>query len=285
MNPPNISAFGLATGAEPVDEPFPGLDSRREFSSFVMHRVAQGDDREHLAQARELIRGLIDVMSVHRQARDPFPRLDLTLLKPATVELLDRMMIAGEVSALLTIPDGQVKIQETNFPGVWRVQHHDREGALIRDYMEACPVPEMVGDIARGAALVRIQPPEPPPGVMNSPTVLFEIQEHASAYRAGTQPHVVNLTLLPLSPEDSEHIKESLPAGPVTVISRGYGKCRICSTLLRNVWRVQYFDTTDALILDTIEVVDIPEVVKAAPDDLEDSLGRLREMLEWMEQE
>jgi hydrogenase-1 operon protein HyaF len=285
MNPLNVPVFGLGAGAEPVDEPLPVLDSRREFSSFVMRRVAQSEDREHFAQATEILRRMIDAMSVHRGNRDPYPRLELTRLDPATVELLDQMMTAGEVSALLTTPVGQVKIQETNFPGIWRVQHHDHEGALVHDYMEACSVPEMVGDVARGAAVARIQPPEPPPGVMNSPTVLFEIQEHATSYRAGTEPHVVNLTLLPLSPEDGEHIKESLPPGPVTVVSRGYGKCRICSTLLRNVWRVQYFNTTDALILDTIEVVDIPEVVKASPDDLEDSVGRLRELLEWMEQE
>jgi hydrogenase-1 operon protein HyaF len=59
----------------------------------------------------------------------------------------------------------------------------------------------------------------------------------------------------------------------------------VSSTVLRNVWRVQYFNNMNTLILNTVEVVDIPEVVKAAREDIEDSLERLRELLEWMEQE
>ncbi|HSM29085.1 MAG TPA: hydrogenase expression/formation C-terminal domain-containing protein [Woeseiaceae bacterium] len=39
------------------------------------------------------------------------------------------------------------------------------------------------------------------------------------------------------------------------------------------------------LILNTLEVVDVPAVVKAAPEDLVDSAGRLKEILEpyWSE--
>jgi hydrogenase-1 operon protein HyaF len=36
------------------------------------------------------------------------------------------------------------------------------------------------------------------------------------------------------------------------------------------------------LILNTLEVVEVPEVAMAAVDDLADSRERLRELLEWM---
>ena len=50
----------------------------------------------------------------------------------------------------------------------------------------------------------------------------------------------------------------------------------------RNLWRVQYFNSMQTLILNTLEVVEVPEVAMAAADDLADSRERLRELLDWM---
>ena len=66
------------------------------------------------------------------------------------------------------------------------------------------------------------------------------------------------------------------------MISRGFGNCRISSTLARDVWRVQYFNSMNTLILNTIEVVDVPEVALAADEDLCDSRARLAELIAWM---
>mgnify|MGYP000724044400 FL=1 len=61
------------------------------------------------------------------------------------------------------------------------------------------------------------------------------------------------------------------------MLSRGYGNCRITSTRLRNTWWVQYFNSMDHLILNTIEVTSVPEVALAAPEDFADSVERLAE--------
>jgi len=66
------------------------------------------------------------------------------------------------------------------------------------------------------------------------------------------------------------------------MISRGFGNCRITSTLARDVWRVQYFNNMNTLILNTIEVVDVPEVALASAEDLVDSRTRLAELVQWM---
>jgi len=68
--------------------------------------------------------------------------------------------------------------------------------------------------------------------------------------------------------------------GRVTVLSRGYGNCRISSTATPGVWWVQYFNSQDRNILNTIEITDVPEVACAAQEDLEDSATRLAEILE-----
>ena len=63
------------------------------------------------------------------------------------------------------------------------------------------------------------------------------------------------------------------------MISRGFGNCHVTSTLTRDVWRVQYFNAMNTLILDTLEVVGVPEVALASSEDLADSRERLAELL------
>jgi hydrogenase-1 operon protein HyaF len=93
---------------------------------------------------------------------------------------------------------------------------------------------------------------------------------------------VINLTLLPMSPEDTAHIDQVLDGGSVVILSRGFGNCRISSTAARDVWRVQYFNNMQTLILNTIEVASMPEVAVAAREDLLDSRDRLADLVQWM---
>ena len=96
---------------------------------------------------------------------------------------------------------------------------------------------------------------------------------------------MLNLTLLPLTPDDSLWLQGRLGEGRVVILSRGYGNCRIVDTQLPRTWRVTYFNAQDMIILDTLEVGSVPEVACAAQQDLEDSAERLAEVLEWVEKE
>jgi hydrogenase-1 operon protein HyaF len=68
----------------------------------------------------------------------------------------------------------------------------------------------------------------------------------------------------------------------VLILSRGYGNCRITNCAVANTWRVVYYNSQDAVILNSVEVCDMPEVACAAAEDLQDSVGRLREVLHWV---
>ncbi len=284
MKPFTIPVVGIGPGSQPAEDPPQLLDMPRDISGFVMPQVPETGDRERFAEARDVIRQLVEAVS-NESATQSTVRLELTDLARPTIDLLNQMLLEGEVSALLTSPRGTVKIQETNFAGVWRLLHYSAGGELVHDFIEACPVPDAILRFAEESSLEQVDAPPAPAGVMNSPSVLVELQEQAARYRPGDTPHVINLTLLPLSPQDLAHLDASVPVGPVAILTRGYGKCRVSSTTRRHVWRVQYFNNMNTLILNTFEVVDIPEVTKAAPEDLEDSLERLRELLDWMEQE
>ena len=117
---------------------------------------------------------------------------------------------------------------------------------------------------------------------MNAPTLLQELHDQRQQWRAGQSAHLVNLSLLPLSPADMACLEEQLGTGRVVILSRGYGNCRISSTRVPTTWRVVYYNSQDAMILNSIEVVDMPEVACAAPEDLVDSEQRLREVMAWV---
>ena len=97
---------------------------------------------------------------------------------------------------------------------------------------------------------------------------------------AGDIAHVINLSLLPHTPEDLLWLDEALGLGAVTVLSRGYGNCRVTATAQAHVWKVQFFNSMDTLILDTFEVTEMPEVALAADEDLRDSATRIRDVIE-----
>ncbi|VAY89035.1 Hydrogenase expression/formation protein HupH (fragment) [mine drainage metagenome] len=88
-----------------------------------------------------------------------------------------------------------------------------------------------------------------------------------------------------MSPEDLAYLYDAFGTGTVSILSRGYGNCRITSTRLANVWWVQYFNSTDQIILNTLEVVDVPEVALAADEDFLESVVRLGEWLSVMREQ
>jgi hydrogenase-1 operon protein HyaF len=169
-----------------------------------------------------------------------------------------------------------LRAQETRLAGVWRVR-----GARGRDRIEVADIPRLVRATAFTGAATQVDLSAPPPaGVMNARSVLAELNAQVQGWAAGDAPHVVNLTLLPQSPEDLAYLDERLGTGPVTILSRGYGNCRIDATGLANCWWVRHFNADERLILNSLEVVDVPAAALAAQEDIEDSAGRLHEILD-----
>lgn len=183
----------------------------------------------------------------------------------------------GEGEIAVRIEDvPRVEAQESVFAGVWRIREI---GSPRGEYIEIGAVPSAI--FTRRDDVLPT-PSVPRAGVVNGPFLLTEILEHVRRRDAQAEPHIVNLTLMPHTPEDLEYLAASLGAGPATFLSRGYGNCRIEATAYPTVWRVRYYNSQDALILDTIEVSDVPEVACAAPEDIRDSATRLAEVAEAM---
>ncbi|MBK1614571.1 hydrogenase expression/formation protein [Rubrivivax gelatinosus] len=205
-------------------------------------------------------------------------------LTTTELALLHQVLGEGEVSAQVLADDGLplVQVQESVFAGVWRVLERSADGH-VADTIECGAVPQALLRAAReDGASPAVAAAAPPPGVMNAPAILTELAEQRHQWRPGQPAHVVNLTLLPLSPEDIAWLDHVLGTGRVVVLSRGYGNCRVTDTCVPDTWRVVYYNSQDKVILNSVEVCAVPEVVCAAAEDLADSAERLDEVLQWV---
>jgi hydrogenase-1 operon protein HyaF len=278
----SIPVHVVGSGSQPAEESLQYLDIPRDMNTFRMPLVPQRVDPEALSEARDALQEFLEALEPWDPAMEGSgPQIDVSGLSPAALEVIDQMLGEGEVAIRI---DGTRKahIQESVFAGIWRVCELDADERLIADRIEAAALPAIVLDAARDAAAPSPAPAALPDGAMNSPSLLAEIADRMRQRQPGQPAHVINLTLFPLTPEDHRVLEQALPVGPVAIVSRGFGNCRISSTLARNVWRVQYFNTMNTLILNTVEIVDAPEVVLAAVEDLTDSRERLAELVEWM---
>ena len=271
------------SGSQPVeDEELQYLAMPRDMNTFRMPIVPEKVDNAALAEARDVLAAFLDKLEAWvPKVSGRGPRVDLGGVSPPALEIMNQMLGEGEVSIQVG-GERKFRIQESVFTGLWRVCALDGNGLLAEDWLEAGMLPESVVPTAHDAGRETLPRIDLPSGAMNSPALLAEIGSQLATRSRGDPAHVINLTLFPMTPEDHDVLTQALPVGPVAMISRGFGNCHVTSTGLADVWRVQYFNNMNTLILNTIEVVDVPEVVLAAAEDLADSHERLAELVAWM---
>jgi len=278
-----IPVVAVGPGSQPEEEDLLYMPLPNSMMTFALPVLNDEADPVLMAAACRVVEDLRDRMSATPLGSPVIPVIELLAMDTEVVRLLNQTMGEGEVSISVR-GSSAYRIQETVFASVWRLHEFAADGRLIGDTIMACTIPPMVTQWAKADVSLDCPIPDKTPGIMNALSVLTEVVGKARAYKAGDAAHVVNLTLLPMSPEDMECLTRTLAAGAVTILSRGYGNCRITSTKLPNVWWVQYFNSMDTLILNTIEVSEVPEVAQASIEDYEDSIERLGEWLQVMQE-
>jgi hydrogenase-1 operon protein HyaF len=213
-----------------------------------------------------------------QKADAPTQLFRLANLNDLESQLIADVLGEGEVGGVVALPDGSLaQIQESVLAGIWRVR---LETDATSDYLEIGAVPEIVRRAAADLTSADFEIGPVPEGAMNVLPVLAEIRERALAWRPGMRSQIINFTLLPMSPVDMSFLQDTIRNGPIQLVSRGYGTCRVLSTGIRNVWSVQFFNAMDTIILDTLEVGGVPTVALAADEDFEDSAERLQVIIE-----
>lgn len=273
----------VGVGSQPGDdEELQYLEMPRGMNTFRMPIVPERADAAALVDARDLLAVLVARLADW----DPVttlqgPRLELAGVPAPILEIINQMLGEGEVSIQIG-GTRRFRIQESVFTGLWRVCEVDAEGRLARDWIEAGMLPAVALESAREEVLAMPAHIDLPAGAMNSPALLAELASQMATRERMAPAHVINLTLFPMTPDDHVVLEQALPVGNVAMISRGFGNCHVTSTGLADVWRVQYFNNMQTLILNTIEVVELPEVAVAAAEDLAESHERLAELVQWM---
>lgn len=282
---------GFWMAPDGADEPIamipiagPALEARRGSTTGTgaLARLATSDAATLIADCPAAAALLPEIAAaLDRQTAEGHGILfDLSGLGPLDRALIGDVMGEGEVAATVALPDGVVaQARESVLAGLWRIRFTDAAGTLVADYAEVASVPEAV---RRAAAMV---PPTlaigaAPEGAMNVLPVLAEIRDRVARRRPGDPSHTISLSLLPMTPADVAFLEASLGNGPVRIVSKGYGTCRIHATAVRDVWSVQFFNVMDTILLDTLEIGPVPIVAAAAEEDFRDSALRLREIEE-----
>jgi hydrogenase-1 operon protein HyaF len=265
----------------------PGEDDGAELEYMEMPKgmriysapeLPEPEEAEGIERALALLAEVKAAAEVQR-VNEPPRCFDISDLDAHNRTFIDQALGEGEVSI---VGGATMQAQESVFAGIWRVHEVDETGRLIRDLIEVGAFPAAVMEIAHAAALdgTRSHRGSLPQDVINALALATELDDRIAAHQPGNEAHVINLSLLPLTEKDVAFLDERMGPGSVTILSRGYGNCRITSTGTRNAWWVRYFNSRDAVVLNTIEVVDVPSVACAAPEDLADSAQRLGEVLE-----
>lgn len=288
MNPFPIPVVAFGPGSQVEDD---ALDYLSMPQGMETYRAPPLPEPEAFAAREPAHRALRAVLAVVDRVRHGggSDRVDVRALGAEDLALVNQVLGEGEVSARVVDDSdpsaGEYRVQESVFAGIWRVMRLEG-GALVDDFIEVGAIPLALRECARQDAADRKARPQTVPApaeVVNAPLLLDEIQDQVRRRRPDAAPHVVNLTLLPVSPADIAWLDHHLGTGRVVILSRGYGNCRITNTRLPSCWRVVYYNSQDAVILNTVEVTDLPDVACAAVVDLHDSHERLSEVLQWVE--
>jgi hydrogenase-1 operon protein HyaF len=279
-----VSLIGASTQAAEADgASLDILPLPDEMQTFGMPEIELSENLSEGSQALLTLRRL--QAELWRQAggsgvlSEP---MEISGLNDEERELIDPLLGEGEVSMLYRGHQCTARIQASVLAGVWWIQYFDQDDHLTSDTLEVAAVPRLCRRhvFTRAAHRVAMSRESIPEGVLNVPPLLAEINDKVAEYRPGHKPHVINLTQLLQSEEDVAFLMQRLGEGPLTILSRGYGNCRVTSTAVEQVWWVQYFNSQERSILNSIEIGDVPAVAAAAPEAISDSAQRLKEILE-----
>ncbi len=252
------------------------IDMPRDMARYDAPLMPGPEEVQHLGGAREAMTWLRTALAeCHATQRRQLA--DLTQVDDDSRKLINQILGEGEVSISY---DGtpRAQVQESVLAGIWRTFYYDDEEKIAIDLLEVADVPHLVG-----AQPEKTRPIDTTPSSLDVPNalpILVELEDRRQKFAADGGTHSINLTLLPLSQAELEFIDERLGRGPVDVLSRAYGKCEVISTKSANVWWVRYFNSMGTLILNTLEITDVPQVVVAAAEDIRDSASRLNEILQ-----
>lgn len=254
------------------------IDMPSGMETFSPPAMPEPETVGHLHGAREAMQWLQAALKDWQD--EPQTLLaDLGNLDAENRELVNQILGVGEVSVVHS-GSTAVIVQESVLAGVWRTLRFAEDGRVSVDLLEVAQIPGIVLSTFERCTPIDTRAGGELEDFANALPLLVEIAAAIDRNRTDGTEHSINLTLLPMSPEELDFIDKRLGRGPIDILSGAYGKCQVISTQCHHVWWVRYYNSMGKLILNTLEITAVPQVVAAAPEDLADSAVRLTEILD-----
>ena len=106
--------------------------------------------------------------------------------------------------------------------------------------------------------------------------ILRELTDALQVYLASGRTHVIDLATLPLGQADRAALQQALGAGEIEVRINALGASLLRETGFAGIWWIRHEDLAGKLLCESLEVTDVPEIVRAHRTDIEAASARLR---------
>jgi hydrogenase-1 operon protein HyaF len=115
--------------------------------------------------------------------------------------------------------------------------------------------------------------------VGNIRALLAEIAACLGKLADSGEPGMIDLNSLPLASGEYEQLRQTLGQGEVSVRIEAIGPSEIIETRYPGVWWVTHYNVEGDIVADTLEITNIPEIIKSQPADINAGLELLRAQL------
>jgi hydrogenase-1 operon protein HyaF len=110
--------------------------------------------------------------------------------------------------------------------------------------------------------------------------ILSEIRQALADYIASGTTKTIDLLAMPFAPGDEAALIQALGGGEVSAELQVLGPSRIWETRFAGVWLVDHGNEAGERLALQVEITDVPDLLRAQPEDMRSALGALDRHLE-----
>lgn len=113
----------------------------------------------------------------------------------------------------------------------------------------------------------------------NARALLRELENYLQRLLESGETARIDLAGLPLNPADYELLEQVLGHGEVIATVDSLGVSEISDTAIPGIWRIEHYNSEEALVAEFIEVTRCPDLLLTQPEEMKDGLSLLHEAI------
>ncbi len=110
----------------------------------------------------------------------------------------------------------------------------------------------------------------------NAQALLRELENHLQRLIETGETARIDLGTLPLNSADFELLEQVLGHGEVIASVESMGVSEISDTSIPGIWRIEYYNSEEALVAEFIEITNCPELLMTPMEEMQESPSLLR---------